>query len=249
VAKLEKEWMDSDSRKGGKVSRAVLESVAGYLIYVSRPYPSFKPYLIGLYNTMNGWRPDREPDGWKRETLQLDVGDEKPLGPNIPDMVRPVHHFLNNIVGLEALPKSRTPLERMVRPTRLATVIYRSRDAAKLGFGMSNWTPAAAKVEFKFGVWVEMAREALSNYRELANLVAKIERLRAEEMLLAGSWIFLFKDNLTAELVFTRGSGKSPEIFSLVLRLHKLQMEGNIFVQVVWIAGMRMIAWGGNGLS
>jgi hypothetical protein len=114
---------------------------------------------------------------------------------------------------------------------------------------MSNWAPGDDEVEFEFGVWVEMAREASSNYRELANLVAKLERLWAADKLHAGTEIFLFTDNFTAESVFTRGSGKSPEIFSLILRLHKLQMEGNIFVHVVWIAGTRMIAWGGDGLS
>jgi hypothetical protein len=114
---------------------------------------------------------------------------------------------------------------------------------------MSNWTPGDADVEFEFGVWVEMAREASSNYRELANLVAKLERLRAAELLHAGTEIFLYTDNFTVESVFTRGSGKSPEIFSLILRLHKLQMEGNIFIHVVWITGIRMITWGGDRLS
>jgi len=49
----------------GKISFKSLECKVGYLVYVAQAYPSMKPYLSALYGTLNSWRPNRSPDGFK----------------------------------------------------------------------------------------------------------------------------------------------------------------------------------------
>ena len=49
----------------GQIDHKNLESWTGYLVYVAQAYPSMKPYLCGLYGTLNSWRPNRTPAGFK----------------------------------------------------------------------------------------------------------------------------------------------------------------------------------------
>jgi hypothetical protein len=42
-----------------------LERKRGFLIYVTRTYPSMVPYLKGIHQTLDSWRPNRDKDGWK----------------------------------------------------------------------------------------------------------------------------------------------------------------------------------------
>ena len=59
----------------------------------------------------------------------------------------------------------------------------------------------------------------------------------------------MFTDNQVAERAVHRGTSTSRLLFELVLRLKKLEMEGCIFLHVIWVAGTRMIAQGTDGLS
>lgn len=51
----------------GMVAYKLLESRTGYLVYVAQAYPCMKPYLIGLYGTLNSWRSGWDESGWKSE--------------------------------------------------------------------------------------------------------------------------------------------------------------------------------------
>jgi hypothetical protein len=66
---------------------------------------------------------------------------------------------------------------------------------------------------------------------------------------LAGSELFIFTDNQTAESTFWKGHSSSPKLFELVLRLRKLEMEHGILLHVIHVSGKRMIAQGTDGLS
>jgi len=55
----------AEALEKGKIGYKLLESKVGYLVYVTQAYPSMKPYLSALYGTLNSWRPNRSPDGFK----------------------------------------------------------------------------------------------------------------------------------------------------------------------------------------
>ena len=57
-----KEMIKSDPNR---LDRKRLEQIRGFLIHVVRTYPSLKPYLQGLHLTIDGWRDNRDKEGYK----------------------------------------------------------------------------------------------------------------------------------------------------------------------------------------
>ena len=80
-------------------------------------------------------------------------------------------------------------------------------------------------------------------------MVLKVEDLWEQGLLTSATELFLFMYNFTCESVFYKGNMKSPEMYDLVLHLHKIQMEANLFIHFIWVSGWRMILQGGDGLS
>jgi hypothetical protein len=64
-----------------------------------------------------------------------------------------------------------------------------------------------------------------------------------------GTELFLFPDNFFTEMVWHKGTTRSRLLHGLVQRLRKLEMDGDLFIQVVWVAGTRMMEQGTDGLS
>jgi hypothetical protein len=64
-----------------------------------------------------------------------------------------------------------------------------------------------------------------------------------------GTELFLFTDNFVTEMIWHKGTACSPLLLGLVQRLRKLEIDGSLFIVVVWVAGTRMIAQGTDGLS
>jgi hypothetical protein len=48
-----------------------LEKKRGFLIYVTRTYPSMVPYLKGIHQTLDSWRPHRDKEGWKKSYKEI----------------------------------------------------------------------------------------------------------------------------------------------------------------------------------
>ena len=226
-----------------------LEQVAGYLNHVGRAFPVVRIYLNGVYATLNSWRPDRDEEGWKIGSDTLHLPD--PLGLETPKRVRMVPRMRFDVDALEALTQAEAPPRRMLRPDKQgATVRYFFGDASGAGFGMSGWTPGDEQVEVDFGSWDQKAMQgSSSNFRELVNIVMKVEQMDQEDRLNSLTEVFIFTDNMHAESAFYRGTAKSPEVLQLMFCLHQVLMKGEAFIHVVWVAGKRMITQGTDGLS
>ena len=59
--------------------RKALEKARGFLIYVGRTYRWMNPYLKGLHLTIDGWRPDRDEEGYRikeKRNRGRDIEDE-----------------------------------------------------------------------------------------------------------------------------------------------------------------------------
>ena len=122
-------------------------------------------------------------------------------------------------------------------------------DASGEGFGSSLWLYGTNRVETEHGLWTREYGSRSSNYRELYNLVLRLEALVRDGTVPGGTEVYMFTDNSTAESAFYRGTSSPKLLFELVLRTKKLEMEGHVFVRVVWVAGTRMIEQGTDGLS
>jgi hypothetical protein len=177
-------WVQSNIRNPKGMDGKTLKSIRGFLVYVSRTYPSMIPYLKGIHATIDSWRSGRDADGWKlkkrkesggdpasspEEFDELDVVDIDPalglVGDCVgePTLVFPVARLHGDLSCLLELTASDTPPKRVVRMTSQARVIYGFGDASKQGFGASIELPDKA-IFWRFGQW----------------------RLREEQVILAG---------------------------------------------------------------
>jgi hypothetical protein len=164
-----------------------------------------------------------------------------------PKRVRPVKRLSWDIQAMLELTDSEDAPKRSVRPGKLAHAIYGFGDASQDGFGASIEI-AGKGIVWRSGTWSRTMREESSNYREFRNLVEMIEEL-VRAGTLRGHELFMFTDNSTAESAFFKGTSSSEKLFNLVLRLRKIEMEGDLFIHLVHVAGTRMIWSGVDGLS
>jgi hypothetical protein len=105
-------------------------------------------------------------------------------------------------------------------------------------------------IEVDVGTWTEETTKLTSsNWKEMNNFVIKLESMVSNNQIPEGTELWLFTDNFVTERAYHRGTSSSKTLFELVLRLRKIQLEGKLFIRVVWVAGTRMIVQGADGGS
>ncbi len=235
----------------------ILESHRGYLVYISRTYPSICPYLKGVHQTLDSWRPWRREDGWKMSEAEIRVAMEEEEGEThwrmdytnegkAPTHVKAAPRLGWDLEALEELFKGDSPTRRRARPGKMAVATYGFGDASGKGFGSS--LSIRGDLYYRHGQWADQVEEESSNYRELSNLVLTVEEAVGRE-LLRDCELFLFTDNSTAEGAYYRGTSGSRLLFELVLRLRVVEIRKELVVHVIHVAGTRMIEVGVDGLS
>ncbi|KAL7574459.1 hypothetical protein ACA910_015829 [Epithemia clementina (nom. ined.)] len=93
-----------------------------------------------------------------------------------------------------------TPPECMIRPNKRGSVTrYVFVDVSGAGFGTSGWTPGEVEIKVDYGSWGNpVLTTTSSNYRELGNIVMKIEQMDQDNHLNEILEIFIFTDNYIA---------------------------------------------------
>ena len=218
-----------------------LERDVGFLVHLSRTFPSIFPYLRGIFNTLNGWCKGQDKHGWKltrREwdhflAMEEEMEDEditkeeksnagksssspksKSKDTNAPVRVKPVLCLSRDLTALQRLFSKEHSPHCLVQGQLINTVKYAFGDASKAGFGSSWVSDNSGK--YRFGNWGREMDNGLSNLRELKNLVDTLKKM-AKGGELEGSETFIFTDNSTAEAAFFKGSSKSKLLFKLIL--------------------------------
>jgi hypothetical protein len=239
----------------GWMDRKTLERHRGFLLYVTRTFPATVPYLKGFHLTIDGWRKNRDSEGWKfcsREIRELQERGEEGAAPEPPEAPKKVKAKARlvecDLPALTRLFDSKHPPKRRVRSKKVVEAYYGFGDASQDGFGFNIQKPDEDTIHYRFGQWCDEISERSSNYRELFNLVCRLEEL-VEEGSLGGSEVFLFTDNSTAESVYYKGNSSSKTLFELMLRLRNLEMKGDLVLHVVHVAGTRMQGEGADGAS
>jgi hypothetical protein len=239
----------------GWIERKGLERKRGFLLYVTRTFPSMVPYLKGFHLTLDGWRGGRDNDGWKylgKETRELQeqgepTGVEPPT--EAPKRVQAKARLVEcDLPALTELLEEETPPKRVIRSKKVAEVYYGFGDASQDGFGFNIQKPDDDTLLYRFGQWCDSVSEESSNYRELLNLVIRLEEL-VKDGTLKGAEVFIFTDNSTAESVFYKGNSSSRMLFELMLRLRKLEMKGDLKLHMIHVSGTRMQEEGADGAS
>jgi hypothetical protein len=260
-------------REGTLLDRKRLESIRGFLLYLTRTYPNMTPHLKGLHLSIDGWRPDRDEAGWKlpskgrmsearvKSTLleQDEDGEWVERVLDKPNKVHAASRFRDDAFAMKAF------FERAGFADASGEGFGGSfsTDGGKRGLKRGNSTvveghklvegdEVAADVDehvyYRFGQWCAEDSEESSNYRELKNLVDSLRRF-ATDRDLRGVEIFLFTDNSTAEAAFWKGNSSSRKLFELVLELKRLEYDLGLILHVIHVSGTRMMAQGTDGLS
>ena len=239
-----------ESKTAGKIHYKTTEQLVGFIVYVAQTYTNLFPYLKGIYLTLNSWRKGRDSEGW----LKLEMKRLRRLNRIEPDGKPPVWveimpQFYTDIAALMDLTKYKDPPDLPVRASN-DRAVYCIGDASGSGFGNMVWIQGGKVVDAEFGNWTfEVSETNSSNFRESANLVIKLKRLILENRIQKGSEVFVVTDNFVAEATFFKGSAKSPLLHELIVKLRKLEMEGQLIITFTWLSGKRMIAQGTDGLS
>ncbi|CAJ1960069.1 unnamed protein product [Cylindrotheca closterium] len=116
----------------GSLKHKALERKRGFLIYVTRTYPTMVPYLKGIHLTLDAWRPGRDDEGWK--SIGYKGESPTPTSQDAPEYVKPVPRLKDDLAALSALTASESPPIRRVRSKRVMTVFYGFGDASAVGF-------------------------------------------------------------------------------------------------------------------
>ena len=161
-------------------------------------------------------------------------------------MTQVVPRFKLDLAALMRLTAAASPARQVIRQKDVVTALYGFGDALAGGFGAS--VGFAQGVQGRFGVWGTEAEDKSSNYQELRNLVEMVEE-EAQTGRLSNVELWLFTNNSTAESCFAKGSLSSSLLHELVLRLRLAEMEVDLKLHLVHVAGTRMIMQGTDGLS
>ena len=96
------------------INRKHMESDRGFLNYVTQAYPALDPYLKGVHLTIDGWRPDRDEQGWKRRSQEIEALPKNGVLDDYdhrasPEFVKPVPRYRGDLEALEKLTESLEP--------------------------------------------------------------------------------------------------------------------------------------------
>ena len=235
----------------GVLIHKAAEKYRGYLIHISATYEAIVPYLKGLHLTLDGWREGRDDEGWKDPGWSKFHRNDHELSSYLdkaPTHVDCVRRFKDDMDVLLRLFSGNTPEQVPLRPTCHGT-LYMIGDASGSGFGNTAWAPEDEEVDALFGGWDEETAKESSNYREALTAVNGLEDQLKKGKIQRGCEVFIVTDNWVTERVFENGTAHSKKLHDLVVRLRKLQMRGDIFIRVIWMAGTRMILQGTDSLS
>jgi hypothetical protein len=241
---------DEDTKRAptGTIPHKQAERIRGFLIYVSRTYRAFVPYLKGLHLTLEMWRERRDEEGWRLmghlddQFVSTIACDKAPRFVNIaPRLVQDIQTLMS-LTAFDSAPAID------VRASSMAAA-YLVGDASGSGFGDCLWVQGETGLDIAYGSWDPGVGNKSSNFREAYNLVLRLETLLAEAAVKRGTELWVFTDNAVAESAFNKGCSKSKLLHELCARLRKAEMASSLHIHVVWIAGTRMIAQGTDGLS
>ena len=266
IQSLVRELREMFTQDSKKMNRKRLEQIRGFLVYVARTFKFMNPYIKGLHLTIDGWREDRDEEGYRvrsnvaeirqaekdlEQGIEVDLGvfilEEETGDKEAPEEVSAVPRLEHDIETMEEFTRGEAPAVEKVRVRVALLALYLMGDASGDGFGSSWWD--GERLEYEAGTWKRQYGKLSSNFREACNLTAKAEEM-GNRGLLSDREIFIFTDNSTYEGTFYKGHSKtSAALTDLVRRLRMLERKHGAIIHVIHIAGTRMKSAGVDGLS
>ncbi len=169
-------WILTEGRSKGVLSTAELQRIAGLGINILQVYQDAKCYLKGIFNTLEAFRSDRDPQGWRigysedsAELLEfaVDTGQDSVLDAqaDYPLLTSATSELLLHAEALQILFEGEQPMLVPVRPTDKGKLRWFIGDASRNGFGGATQFTNGA-VSSCEGLWDSKFAEGGSNLRE-----------------------------------------------------------------------------------
>ena len=250
--------LEIESTPDGKLEFKQLERDRGFLVHIVMTYRTVNPYLKGLHHSIDSWRPNRQEDGWKMKTkayleflatIQDDEVRERYINSHTighPPRVNYDVRLVSDMKALERFFDKEEPTKVNMRAKSCHQVIYGVGDASGDGFGDSFLTKDG--LSYHIGTWNEKTGNHSSNYREFRNFLVAFKR-EGDAGRLENSFVLFCTDNSTVEAALYKGTSDSKHLLEMVIEFHFLLMKYGCQSFISHIAGTRMIAQGGDGLS
>eukprot|EP00957_Ditylum_brightwellii_P189170 14399524-Ditylum_brightwellii.AAC.1 len=116
-------WLEHYKRKPTPLLYPVfvhkdMQKGRGFLIHMGETYPMFVPFYRGIHLTLESWRQDRNPEGWKytkREWRELKIelietdSDDELDNPAAPETVSAVPQLHEDLKALDTLSSGANP--------------------------------------------------------------------------------------------------------------------------------------------
>ena len=242
-------WIDVLSKDADALLNVQdLMSDRGFLNYIARTYPPITTFLKGFHLTIDGWRKDRDDEGWKDKNFCDNMNI-----PNQPSHEYPVHVFaarrlLDDLHVLAKLTNFNEPPVLKIRSKSLIIAKYTFGDASGSGFATSTVTVGDSDVNVLYGTWNEKMDKNSSNFKEFGNFATHLKQ-SVHDGELDGAEVFMFTDNSTTEAAWFNGTSKSKLLFNIVVDLKLLELTQGVKFHLIHVAGTRMIAQGTDGIS
>jgi hypothetical protein len=223
-----------------------LMSDRGFLNYIARTYPTITTFLKGFHLTIDGWRRDRDDEGWKENDVVYNP-DSSPSH-DYPIYVLAARRFLDDLKVLSRLTCFAEPPVLKIRSKSLVIAKYTFGDASGSGFATSTVTVGESDLSVLYGTWNEKMSDNSSNFKEFGNFVTHLKQaaLTGE---VDGAEVFMFTDNATTEAAWFNGTSKSKLLFNMVVELKLLELTHGVKFHLIHVAGTRMISQGTDGIS
>jgi hypothetical protein len=112
-----------------------LKRKRGFLIYVTQTYPAMIPYLKGIHQTLETWRPNRKASAWKRKASR----EKDPMmavahAQGSPKFVEAAPRLTGDLETLQHLTLLVQLLRRRIRPAATLKLYHGLGDASAVGF-------------------------------------------------------------------------------------------------------------------
>jgi hypothetical protein len=163
-----------------------------------------------------------------------------------PEQIKGVPRFFKDLFAIKELLEAESPPEVNVRSSMVLAILYGFADASGKGFGSTVMGKDGTR--YRIGIWDGDTECETSNFREFENVVEALEE-EGEKGNLNGAEMYMCTDNSTVESALYRGMSSSERLFSLVVRVRKLEMRTQCRITVSHVSGVRMMAEGTDGTS
>ena len=165
-----------------QLDTAEIRRIAGLWVHITETYTEGRCFLKGFFNALEGFRADRDIDGWRlldtmesAKELEIQDASRATAVADYPIMTRATRELVMHVYALRRIFGSDEPRVAQIRPTEKHKLRYGCGDASAEGFAEAVQYPNL-EIDERNGLWLPEYVEKSSNTREALNIANHLKR-------------------------------------------------------------------------